>query len=313
MSASDLLEPGLRLAGQALHLVLVLLLPPLLIGIINKVKAFFAGRNGPPVLQLYYDLAKLWRKGAVFSTSTTWVFRLGPVAAVVTALGAALLLPLAGLAPPLSFHGDAILFAYLLALGRFCTVLSALDTGSAFEGMGASREVSYSCLAEPALFLGLAALAMLVPGDLSLSGLLGAAPLGWERSGGAMLLVLAAWWVVALVENCRIPFDDPNTHLELTMIHEVMVLDHSGPPLALILYGAALKLLVLSGLIVGLCLPRGASLAASFLLALGGLVAVAVTIGVVESVMARFRLLRVPQMLVGAGLLATFGVLLLLR
>ena len=309
--ASDVILAALPRLGA--HLVVLLILPPLLIGLIAKVKAFFAGRNGPPVLQPYFDLIKLVRKGTVISRTTTWVFRLGPVAGVLTAVLAGLMVPLGGVAAPVSFTGDLLLAAYLLALGRFCTILSALDTGSAFEGMGASREAAYSCLAEPALFLGFVALALLMPkGEaLTLANLLTAAPHGWSLIAGGMALVVAAWAVVLLVENCRIPFDDPNTHLELTMIHEVMVLDHSGPPLGLILYGAAVKFTVIGMLLLGLLLPRTGDLAADLALGVGGLLAVAVGVGVIESSMARLRLLRIPLLLVSAGLLAGFGVLLL--
>jgi len=295
------------------HLAVLLVLPPLLLGLIAKVKAFFAGRVGPPLLQPYYDLAKLLRKGTVFSRTTTWVFRLGPVAGVVTAVLAGLMVPLGGVAAPISFTGDLLLVAYLLALGRFCTILSALDTGSAFEGMGASREAAYACLAEPALFLGFVALALLLPegAQLNLGNLLAASPGGWELAAGGMALVAAAWMVVLLVENCRIPFDDPNTHLELTMIHEVMVLDHSGPPLGLILYGASVKLAVIGMLVLGLILPRSGHLAVDLAVGVGGLLGLAVVIGMIESSMARLRLLRVPALLVSAALLAGFGVILL--
>ena len=296
------------------HALVLVLLPPLLPGIVNKTKALFAGRTGPPVLQLYRDLAKLFRKGTVLSRTTTWVFLAGPVAGTVTALLAGLLVPLGEVRAPVAFAGDFVLFAYLLALGRFFTAAAALDTGSAFEGMGAAREVSFSPLAEPALFFGFLAAAK-VSGSLSLSGLLtGAWITGWFSSGGALLLVLVAWFVVLLAEASRIPFDDPNTHLELTMIHEAMVLDHSGPLLGLVLYGASVKLLVLGTLIVRLALPvPSAGPVAGWALLLAGLVALSVAVGVVESVMARLRLIRVPQLLVTACLLAALGTVLVMR
>src|SRR6202171_3887570 len=140
---------------NTIHIVLAFTLPPLLLGVIAKTKALFAGRAGSPLLQPYYDLLKLLRKGSVFSTTTTWVFRAGPVVGLVTALLAVLLVPLANSHAPISFTGDLLLLAYLLGLGRFFTASAALDTGSAFEGMGSAREVSFACLAEPALFLGL--------------------------------------------------------------------------------------------------------------------------------------------------------------
>lgn len=293
-----------------LHILTALLLPPLIPGLINKVKALMAGRSGPPVLQLYYDLAKLSRKQAVFSRTTTWVFLMGPVGAVAVGLVAAMLVPFGHVHAPLRFQGDVILFAYLFGLARFLTVISALDTGSSFEGMGASREVTFAALAEPALFLGFAALAKST-GSLSLSDMLAhSGPL--FRFSGPLVLVLAGWAIVYMAENSRIPVDDPNTHLELTMIHEVMVLDHSGRPFALVLYGASLKLLVLGALLVGPIQPRNGNPLVDWLefyLALGIL---AVGVGFAESVMARFRMTKVPQFLV-AGVLATaFAFLLML-
>ena len=286
-----------------LHLLTALLLPPLIPGLINKVKARVAGRQGPPVLQLYYDLARLARKQAVLSRSTTWVFLAGPAAVVAAGLVAALLVPFGHAPAPVHFQGDMILFAYLFGLARFATVLSALDTGSSFEGMGAAREVTFSVLTEPALFLGFAALAK-ASGSLSLSGMLASPGFAISRATGPLILVLAGWMIVFLTENSRIPVDDPNTHLELTMIHEVMVLAHSGRPFALVLYGASLKLLVLGALIVGPLLPRTSHPWldwAGFYLAMGLL---AVVVGLVESCTARLRMNRVPQFLV-AGLLAT--------
>jgi formate hydrogenlyase subunit 4 len=299
---------------DTIHVLVALALPPLLLGVINKTKALFAGRVGPPLLQPYYDLVKLFQKGSVFSTTTTWVFKAGPVVGLVTAAIAVLLIPLTDSRAPISFTGDLILLAYLLALGRFFTASAALDTGSAFEGMGAAREVTFACLAEPAFFLGLLVLAKL-SGSLRLADMLGDS-LGshWLTQGASLALVLLSWFVVLLAENSRIPFDDPNTHLELTMIHEVMVLDHSGPAFGMILYGAALKLFVFAALVVRLALPGATgSPWLDWPVFVGGMVAVAVLVGVVESTMARLRLTHVPALLVAAGLLSGFGLILLVR
>jgi formate hydrogenlyase subunit 4 len=266
------------------------------------------------VLQSYYDLWKLLRKGAVYSRTTTWVFRAGPIVGLAAVLVATALVPLGGEAPPLAFAGDLILLAYVLGLMRFFTVAAALDTGSSFEGMGASREVTFSALAEPALLLGLAAVARQT-GSLSLSGMYAGMSLEtWRQAGPVLALVAAALMVVVLAENARLPVDDPNTHLELTMIHEVMVLDHSGPDFAFILYGAALKLWVLAALLVGLVLPvRTGNAWLDVGAGLGGMFAMVAAVGVVESSMARLRLLRVPQLLVGAGALAALALILTLR
>jgi formate hydrogenlyase subunit 4 len=301
------------LAGLV-HVLLGLGLPPLLLGVIARTKALYAGRVGPPLLQPYYDLIKLFRKGSVLSTTTTWMFAAGPVVGLATAVIAVLLVPQAGSAGPISFPGDMIFLAYLLGLSRFFTASAALDTGSAFEGMGAAREVTFACLAEPALFLGLLVLTRL-SGSLQLAGLFGGSLAAhWLTSAASLALVVLSWFVVLLVENCRIPFDDPNTHLELTMIHEVMVLDHSGPALGMIVYGAALKLFVLAALVVHLAFPLATGrLWLDWPLFVGGMLAVAVTIGVVESTMARLRLTHIPVLLVAACLLSAFGVLLVQR
>ncbi|MEN6485856.1 MAG: NADH-quinone oxidoreductase subunit H [Syntrophobacteraceae bacterium] len=302
--------------------LLALILAPLLPGIINRTKAFFAGRKGPPLLQLYYDLAKLLRKGAVYSRTTSWLFRAGPVVGLASVVSALFVLPLGGAPAPLGFAGDFILMAYLLGVMRFFTVLAALDTGSAFEGMGASREAQFSALAEPALFLGLAAIARASQtagraesiGFLSISEMYGRLSIDvWLQSGPALLLVAGALLVIFLAENSRIPVDDPNTHLELTMIHEVMVLDHGGPDFAMIQYGAALKMWLIGSLLSGLLVPvRTGNPWLDGPAAVCGLLILAVLTGVVESTKARLRLLRVPQLLVSAGFLSTLALVLIL-
>jgi formate hydrogenlyase subunit 4 len=299
---------------HTIHVLLAMAFPPLLLGVIAKTKALLAGRVGPPLLQPYYDLAKLLQKGSVFSPTTTWVFRAGPVVALVTAALASLMIPLADSAAPISFTGDLILLAYLLALGRFFTAAAALDTGSSFEGMGAAREVTFACLAEPALFLGLLVVAKLT-GSLQLAEMLGGS-LGpaWPTNGAPLALVLLGWCIVLLAENSRIPFDDPNTHLELTMIHEVMVLDHSGPAFGMVLYGAAIKLFVFGALVVRLALPIATGTAwLDWPIFLAGMLVLAALIGVVESTMARLRLTHVPLLLVSACVLSAFGLVLLVR
>jgi formate hydrogenlyase subunit 4 len=249
----------------------------------------------------------------VFSTTTTWIFRAGPVVALVTAFVAALFIPMGGPRSAVSFMGDPIVLAYVLGLSRFFTTSAALDTGSPFEGMGAAREVTFACLAEPALFLGLLVIANLT-GSLQLETMLSTVSNHWSTEGASLALVLTGWSIVLLVENCRIPFDDPNTHLELTMIHEVMVLDHSGPAFGMILYGASMKLLVFSALLVRLLLPlTGQGPWLDWPLFIGGTLVVAVLVGVLESTMARLRLTHVPALLISACMLSAFGFVLLMR
>jgi formate hydrogenlyase subunit 4 len=296
----------------AVNLLVVLLFAPLVPGAINKTKAFVAGRTGPPLLQAYYDIAKLLRQGSVLSETTTPVFLIGPAVGFAVALLGALMLPLAGVRAPVAFAGDMIVFVYIFALSRFFTTAAALDTGSAFEGMGAAREVTFACLAEPALFFGLLALAR-VSGSLSLSSLLAVTGPAWRTSTAALVLIVASWFIVLLAENSRVPFDDPNTHLELTMIHEVMVLDHSGPAFGLIEYASAMKLFVFSALVAHVMLPRAANALLGGASTVAAVLVLAVVIGFIESAMARLRLVRIPQLLVTASLAGAFAVVLVLR
>jgi formate hydrogenlyase subunit 4 len=299
---------------SALPPLVALVFAPLLLGVINRAKAIAAGRVGQPLLQPYHDLRKLLHKGAVYSRTTTWVFRAGPVVGLGAVLLALAVTPFGNVPALLAFPGDLVFFAYLLGLLRFFTVIAALDTGSSFEGMGASREVTFSALAEPALFLGLAAVARHTE-TLSLSPMFaGITAESWSHAGPALALLAAAFLVVFLAENARIPIDDPTTHLELTMIHEVMVLDHSGPDFALILYGGALKLWVLGSLLVGVLVPvRSGVLWLDLGAAAVGMIGLAALTGVIESSMARLRLAHIPQLLVGAGVLSALALVLVLR
>jgi formate hydrogenlyase subunit 4 len=282
-----------------LNVFLALALAPLLTGVINRTKAFFGGRAGQPLMQSYYDLARLLRKGAVYSRTTTWIFRAGPLVGLAAVIISCAIVPLAGQPSLSSFPGDFLLLAYLLGLMRFFVVIAALDTGSSFEGMGASREVTFSALAEPALLLAFLALARR-SGSLSLTGMLSS--MG-SHGVAALWLAAAAVLIVLLAENSRVPVDDPGTHLELTMIHEVMVLDHSGPDFAFILYSSALKLWLLGAVFAGIVLPwRGGPPWLGTVRALSAMLALGVLIGVIESVMARLRLTRIPPLLVGAGI-----------
>ncbi len=293
-------------------LLLALLLAPFFLGLVNQVKAFFAGRRGPGLFRLYFDLAKLLRKSCPRSATSTWIFDLAPSLALAATLLAALVFPWT--LEPCAARGSLspAVFFYLLAAGRFFTVLGALDTGSAFEGMGASREVQFSALAEPVAFVILGFLVLLT-GQTSFADLLAGYPADvWTHHAVSLLLTGIAFFVILLSECCRVPFDDPETHLELTMIHEAMVLDNAGPDLAFILYGAALKFELLAAFLVAtllpsLPLPPAARVAAL----LGGVAATAALVGVVESTLARMRFLKTPQALLAALMLATLGALLL--
>ncbi len=290
-----------------------LLLAPLLTGVVNRVKAVFAGRRGVPLVQQYRDIAKLLRKGAVFSRTTTWVFRLAPSLTLACVTVSFLLLAPSAVLPGWGFAGDFLLFAYLLGLARFMTVAAALDTGSSFEGMGASRDVLYSALAEPALLIGMATLAK-VSGEDSFAGIFQGLGTCWGEAGTALALVGVSFFIVLLAENSRIPFDDPNTHLELTMVHEVIVLDSSGPDFALVTCGASLKLWVFASLFALLVISPlrlgGLALVAAYH---GAMLLAGVLIGTVESTMARLSLVRTPHLLAGAGALSILAFILASR
>lgn len=285
-----------------MNLVFTLLLAPLIIGLINKTKAFFAGRKGASVFQLYYDLMKLFKKSTVRSASSTWVFDLAPIISLTAIIAASVLLPIGGLKSLVDFTGDPIVFFYLLGVARFFTVLSARDVASAFPDMGSAREVQFSAIVEAIVFATLAFLALMT-GSPSLSGML-TAELSEELAAAVPLLLAAgAWLIVLLSENCRVPFDDPETHLELTMIHEAMILDNSGPDLAFIFYGAALKLWLFAAFLVELILPSSVHYAWHF----AAILAVGPLIGAIESSMARMRFKRTPYILGGALAMAVLA------
>ncbi len=294
-----------------LALILSLLLAPLLQGIIYRVKSMMAGRQGKHILQLYFDLRKLWRKGTVYSHTTSWVFRAAPVINVSTAISALLIVPFGGFTALYPFTGDFVLFCGLFALSRFSLILGALDTGSAFEGMGAAREALFGALAEPVLLLSFVCLAF-QSGEMSVSAMLGGISVTtWVSAWPFFILLSMAFTLLLLIENCRIPADDPTTHLELTMIHEVMILDHSGPDLAMLEYAAALKMWVFALLIAGvvlpvfetpLFLPSGGvgehgieAIVKNGAIIVGAVFCVGIIVGLIESTMARLRMERVPQ------------------
>ncbi|MCE5303291.1 MAG: NADH-quinone oxidoreductase subunit H [Planctomycetaceae bacterium] len=301
--------------ASIVHILVALSLAPLLPAVIHRIKAWVAGRRGSPMLQTYRDLWKLLQRGTVISRTTTGLIVVGPVVGLACVAAALTIVPLGGVPGLLTFSGDFLLMAYLFGLMRFVTILAALDTGSSFEGMGASREAFFSALAEPALLLGLAAL--IAPngyGSLSTAY----ASVNWAAMtspvGPAWLLVAAALIIVFLAENARIPVDDPNTHLELTMIHEAMVLDHGGPDLAMIQYAASLKLWTLGALIVGLLVPvRSGWWCVDLAAGVAGQFALAAVVGAIESTIARLRLVRVPQFLVAASVLSILALVLVTR
>ena len=291
------------------NLFALLVMPIVVLGTINRVKARWSGRRGPPILQLAFDLWRLVRKVPVYSNVTTPVFRLGPIVVLTTAVASACIVPLAGTTSVISFPFDFVWFAYVWSFGRVALMLGALDTGSSFEGMGAAREATFATLLEPILFLVAGALC-LHTGVHRFAGAL------IPRLDGASAVVMwiaaiAALLVVVQVESARMPVDDPSTHLELTMVHEVMILDHSGPDLAALHAGSAVKLTVGLSLIAALLNPfvghAGALVVGAVNLFI--VVVLAVVIGTVESLVARLKLQAVPQYIVAAFVAAGVALL----
>ena len=259
---------------------------------------------------------KFLRKDMVISEHTSWIFRAMPCVLFISTLLAGLMVPLVSASAPLSLFGGALAFVGLLALGRFFLALGGLDPGSAFGGMGSSREMTISAIAEPALMLAIFTVAI-AAGSTNLSQvLLAAQDPNWQFLNPAHLLAFAALFIVLLAETGRIPVDNPATHLELTMIHEAMLLEYSGRYLALIEWSASVKQLVLMALLANVFFPIGipteltaASLGLSLLWFMAKLLVLAGAVVLVETSNAKLRLFRVPDLLSAAFILATLALL----
>jgi formate hydrogenlyase subunit 4 len=301
------LDLPLILAQTALLLLLALLLS----GLIRKWKALLQNRRGPPVWQPFLDLHKFFRKDMVISEHASWVFPLAPYLVFLTSLSAGLLVPMVAAQAPLGLFGGALALVGLLALGRFFLALGGLDPASAFGGMGSSREMTLSAIAEPAMMLAIFTLAISA-GSTNLSQIvLASQEPGWKFLDPSHALAFIAMFIVLLAETGRIPVDNPATHLELTMIHEAMLLEYSGRYLALIEWGASIKQLVLMTLLANIFFPVGLAVkttAATFGLGLlylaGKLIVLAGIVVVVEMTNAKLRLFRVPDLLSVAFMLA---------
>ena len=301
-------------ALAVLQIAVTLLIAPLLFGITRRVKALLQYRRGPSLLQPYRDLAKWWRKESIQSDAAGALTATAPAVVLASVVVATLLVPMIGVRAPLHGWGDLLLVIGLLALGRFVLALSALDAGSAFGGMGSSREVAIATLVEPALLLALAG-AALVAGSTDLgtiAGLGAEAGLAWYTP--ALLLSASAFAIVAVAETGHEPVDNPDTHLELTMIHEGMLLEASGPRLAVLVYAAQLKLVLVVGLFAAAFLPvglAGSITPVTVLVALGAailkLVGAAVVLGILDASLAKIRILALPGLLATASIVAAVG------
>jgi formate hydrogenlyase subunit 4 len=297
-----------------LSIILILFSGIFFTGIILRTKSIASGRKGPGIMQPVKDVIRLFKKGSVYSETTSIIFRIAPAIYFSSVLMACLVVPFGPYKGIVSFDGDFIFFAYILALGKFFSIISAMDTGSSFEGMGASREALFSMFAEPAFFILIGSFALLT-GNTSFFDIFSTLHLGSSITytlGGLAAFVLV---FIAMIENSRMPVDDPKTHLELTMIHEVMILDNSGFDLGLILTSGYLKFAMYGAIIanffIGELLLPLALLTFLFIQAL-----FAVTVGLIESFMARFRMNHNPQFILAlssVSFLIFLGVLLVLE
>lgn len=276
-----------------LNILFILLIPLLFTGTINRFKAVWAGRRGAPIWQPISDTLRLFKKDEVLSSSSTFIFDISPAISLAACLAASIFVPFNGIKAITSFEGDIIVFAYLLAMAKFFSVLAAMDTASSFEGMGASRELSFTIFIEPALFIIFAVIAF-GSGIGSIGMLISSVSSGFgdPRTLVFAILIALSLFIILLIEGCRVPFDDPNTHLELTMIHEVMILDHSGTNLAYATFGAALKMCIYAALMINIFLPKDLTLYYKLAAMPIGFFVCALGVALIESLMARFRMNR---------------------
>ncbi len=300
---------------EAIGLVLLVLISLFFPGIIALTKAKLGGRKGPGLFQPLFDIFRLFRKGSVYSTTGSIIFQVAPIIYFASVVIAVLFIPFGNYQGLLSFDGDFVFFAYLLAIGKFMMIIGALDTGSGFEGMGANREALYSMLVEPAFFILMGSLALLTSHtsfyDLFFHLHLGSYLTYLIAGIGVYLLVQ-----IALVENSRMPIDDPKTHLELTMVHEVMVLDNSGFDMALIHLATGLKFAIYSGLIANLLLPNSWPIATHFVIFLSIAILFAIVVGFAETFKARTKLAKNPQWIItlsSIALIVFFAVLVIIH
>jgi len=297
-----------------LSMLLILFCSVFFTGIILRTKSITSGRKGPGVMQPIKDVLRLFKKGSIYSETTSIIFRIAPVITFSSVLMACLVVPFGSWKGLVSFDGDFVFFAYILALGKFFSIIAAMDTGSSFEGMGASREALYSMLAEPAFFILIGSFALLT-GNTSFFNIFSTLHLGSSITYTLGVLASFVLIMISMIENSRMPVDDPKTHLELTMIHEVMILDNSGFDLGLILSTGYLKFAMYGALIADFFIG-GLSLSLAIPVFLGIQILFAVIVGLIESFMARFRMSHNPQFILAlssVSFLIFLGVLLILK
>ena len=293
--------------------ILIILASFFFTGVVIRTKSITSGRKGPGILQPMKDIIRLFKKGAVYSKTASFIFQVAPSIYFASVIMAIMVIPFGQYEGIISFEGDFIFFAYVLGAGKFFSIISALDTGSSFGGMGASREALFSMFAEPAFFILMGSLALLT-GRASFQEIFASLHFGSYISYILGVLATFVLVIITLVENSRMPFDDPKTHLELTMVHEVMILDNSGFDLGMILYATNLKFAMYGALIANLFMgsfPLYLTIPIFF----GIQILFAIAVGILESFTARFRMSHNAQYILAlssVSLLIFLGVLLVL-
>ena len=300
-----------------IQITVILLVAPLVNGIIKKIKAFSQKRKGAPVFQMYFDLWKLSKKNSVVSDVSSWIFKATPYIVFSTAVVASMLVPVSTLTAPGQIPGDFIILISILALGRFFMMIAALDTGSTFGGMGSSREALISSLIEPSILVCLITVGLISKSTSVLQMMNAMQEQSFPLTQPVFVLVFLAFLIVIIAETARIPVDDPSTHLELTMVHEAMVLEYSGRHLALMEYGAAVKQLTLITLLVNILIPHDQLIAItgigagaiSLAIYLIKVIGASVLIGVIEVNTVKFKLFSVPNLAALSFILSFIGFL----
>lgn len=287
----------------------IISLAPLFAGLVNKQKAKLTGRVGAPILQPYYELQRLFKKETINATTSSFISRVAPILNFVSIIIAAAILPVGFWKPLISFNGDIILFAYILGLSRFFQILAAMDIGSSFEGMGAAREATFALFAEPIFFFTIGSIAF-ISGYTSIYDIYHSIQL--ENISYEVFIVICSIsvFMLAVTECSRMPVDDPNTHLELTMIHEVMILDNSGLDLFFYQFSSYIKLFIYAVLEISFFYPFSQqSYLVGIVIFIVGIIALSFSLAVVETITSRFKMKNIPLYLLFATAIGILNLL----
>jgi formate hydrogenlyase subunit 4 len=292
-----------------ISILAIIIVAPLFTGIINKLKAIFTGRIGAPILQPYYELQRLFKKETINAHSSSFISQISPVINFVAVIFAAAMLPIGFWKPLISFNGDIILFAYMLGLARFFQILAAMDIGSSFEGMGAAREATFALFAEPIFFFTLGSIAF-ISGTTSIYDIYHSIRLDNLSYIVFIVICSISAFLLAVTECSRMPVDDPNTHLELTMIHEVMILDNSGFDLFLYQYSGYIKLFIYVIIETSFFYPFGVqNYSLGIIVFIIVVLILSGALAVVETITSRFKMKNIPQYLLFATALGILNLL----